>query len=326
MTGPRRQGGAALLMVLLMVAIMLVLSVNLVDAVRYSSQRLLNQRYMDQAYWYALGGENIAAAALEDAASEDVTATNQNWARRDVVFPVEGGSIAGRIEDQQACFNVNRLLRSQDSDQGEEKTAALKVFELLLLNLDIDVQRAEYISQRLSDWVDGDFSPQGIYGAEDLSYSSGDYPYLPPNQALDSLSELALFADYQEGEQAALAPFLCALPEFDTRLNINTLSEDDAPLLAAAIGNVVAEEELRRIIKERPVEGWDSVERFIASLALPAEQQVAAELQAGLGVKSQYFLGLADVLYQQRRLRLYSRFVLRNGKAYAYAREYGEVF
>jgi general secretion pathway protein K len=323
---PSKQRGAALLMVLLMVSIMLVLSVNLVESVRYSSQRLLNQRYMDQAYWYALGGEYIAAKSLEDVAGEDVIALNQNWARRDVVFPVEGGSIAGLIDDQQACFNVNRLHRPDGSEQSGQKSGAQQVFELLLLNVEVDVQRAEYIGQRLSDWVDSDFSPEGPFGAEDLSYSGEDYPYLPPNQAIDSVSELGLFADFDTEEQEALRPFLCALPEFDTRLNINTLGEDDAPLLAAAIGNLLAVEQIQRLIAERPAEGWASVESFIASLGLPEGQQVAAEFQAGLGVKSSYFLGLADVFYEQRRLRLYSRFVLRNGKAYAYAREYGEVF
>ena len=44
---PSGQRGAALLMVLMMVAIMLVLSVALVDGVRYNSQRLLNQRFID---------------------------------------------------------------------------------------------------------------------------------------------------------------------------------------------------------------------------------------------------------------------------------------
>lgn len=326
MTRPGRERGAALLMVLMMVAIMLVLSVNLVEGVRYNSQRLLNQRYMDQAYWYALGGERIAAIALEDIAGEEVVALNQNWARRDIVFPVDGGSVAGLIEDQQGCFNVNRLHRQDNSEQGGERSGAQQLFELLLLNVDIDVQRAQVIGQRLSDWIDVDFAPEGVYGAEDLSYSGGDYPFLPPNQPVDSLSELGLFAEFEEGEWDKLSPFLCALPEIETPLNINTLLVDDAPLLAAAIGNVLAVEQLKRVINERPAGGWPSVEEFIAGLALADEEQIAAPLQAGLAVKSQYFLGLADVFYEQRQLRLYSRFVLRNGKAYAYAREYGEIF
>ena len=66
MTVPSQQRGAALMMVILMVAIMTVLAVTLVDSVRYNSQRLLNQRIMDQAYWYALGGEQIAKFALQD--------------------------------------------------------------------------------------------------------------------------------------------------------------------------------------------------------------------------------------------------------------------
>ncbi len=326
MTQPGRERGAALLMVLLMVAIMMVLSVNLVEGVRYNSQRLLNQRYMDQAYWYAMGGERIAAFALEDIAGEEVVSLNQNWARRDMVFPVDGGSVAGLIEDQQGCFNVNRLHRQDNSEQGGERSGAQQLFELLLLNIDIDVQRAQIIGQRVSDWIDVDFAPEGVYGAEDLTYSGGDYPFLPPNQPIDSLSELSLFAEFEQGEREKLLPFLCALPEIDTKLNINTLAVDDAPLLAAAIGNLLAVEDVEGVIRGRPDEGWSSVDAFVSSLPLSEEQQIIAQLQSGLAVKSQYFLGLADVFYEQRQLRLYSRFVLRNGKAYAYAREYGEIF
>ena len=88
---PQQQRGAALIMVLLIVAIMVVLAVGLTDGVRYSSQRLLNQRLMDQGYWYALGGERIAVFALEDVASDVVTALNQDWARKDIAFPIDCG-------------------------------------------------------------------------------------------------------------------------------------------------------------------------------------------------------------------------------------------
>ena len=323
---PGKQRGAALMMVLLMVAIMLVLSVNLIDAVRYNSQRLFNQRLMDQAYWYALGGERISVFALEDIAGESVVALNQNWARKDIVFPVDGGSIAGLVEDEQACFNVNRLYLSDEAAQSGSRSPAQQVLEGLLLNLELNPQRAAFITQRLSDWVDADFSPEGTYGAEDLTYTAADYPYLPPNQPLDSLSEMGLFAEFEEGEEAALRPYLCALPEIETGLNINTLGPEDAPLLAAAIGNTLAVAVVQQIIEERPEEGWATVEDFLVTLGLADGQAIPAELQSGLTVKSRYFRGLADVLYEQRRLRLYSRLVLNNGKVYAYAREYGEVF
>lgn len=322
-----RQSGAALMMVLLLVSVMLVLAVTLVDGVRYSSQRLINQRLMDQGYWYAHGGEIIAKYALEDIANEAVVALNQNWARNDIVFPIEGGSIAGQIWDEQACFNMNSLyLPELEAGQQEPITAPQQVFTALLENLEISSQRADFIISRLRDWIDEDYSPEGVYGAEDLFYGAKSYPYIPPNAVLDNISELRLFAEFEEDEQALLAKHICAIPELQSAININTLNGEQGVLLAAAVGNVISVERASEILQNRPVEGWPDVASFVVELALPVDEPLAPDLVSGLAVKSRYFKGLADVFYEQRQLRIYSRFVLKQEKAIAYAREYGEVF
>ncbi len=321
------QRGAALIMVLLIVAVMVVLAVGLVDGVRYSSQRLLNQRIMDQAYWYALGGERIAIFALEDVAGETSLHLGQDWARKDIVFPIDGGSIAGLIVDEQACFNINSLYKPESAGGDTQVLSpAEQVFTGLLSNLEFPPQRVEFIMGRSQDWIDEDFSPEGIYGAEDLLYTAKDYPYLPPNSLIDSVSELGLFAEFEEDEQSRLLPYLCALPEVSTALNINTLSPAQAPLLAAAIGNVLSVAEVLAVLERRPENGWPDVASFISELGLSAETPIPTVLLQGLGVTSHYFRGLSDVFYEQRQLNLYSRIVLRNGKAIVYAREYGEVF
>ncbi|CAA0087237.1 Putative type II secretion system protein K [Zhongshania aliphaticivorans] len=322
-----KQRGAALMMVLLIVAIMVVLAVGLTDGVRYSSQRLLNQRLMDQGYWYALGGERIAVFGLQDASSEPVTALNQDWARKDIVFPIDGGSIAGLIVDEQACFNLNALYRAEAATGAEEDvTAAELIFTGLLENLEISAQRAEFIIGRTQDWIDSDFSPEGIYGAEDLTYTALDYPYLPPNSLLDSVSEMGLYAEFEEDEQTRIEPYLCALPEVSTTINVNTLAVEQAALLAAAVGNVISMEQAATILESRPDTGWDDVASFVTALELPAEDPLPANILQAIGVKSFYFRGLADVFYEQRQMRLFSRLVVKNGKAIVYAREYGEVF
>jgi len=321
------QRGAALMMVLLIVAVMVVVAVGLIDGVRYSSQRLLNQRIMDQAYWYALGGERIAVFALEDIAGETVVNLGQDWARKDIVFPIDGGSIAGLISDEQACFNINSLYKqSADSSASAELSTAERVFTGLLTNLDISPQRAEFIIGRTQDWIDEDFSPEGIYGAEDLTYTAKDYPYLPPNNLIDSISELGLFAEFEDDEQARISPYLCALPEANTVLNINTVTTAQAPLVAAAVGNVLSVEAVQAVLERRPEQGWSDVASFVGELGLSAEEPLPTVFLQGLGVTSRYFKGLADVFYEQRQLHLYSRMVLKNGKAVVYAREYGEVF
>lgn len=327
MTGRHTQRGAALMMVLLIVAIMVVLAVGLTDGVRYSSQRLLNQRLMDQGYWYALGGERIAVFALEDTSGDPVSALNQDWARKDIVFPIDGGSIAGLITDEQACFNLNSLYRAEPATgAADDVTAAEQVFTALLENLEISPQRAEFIIGRTQDWIDEDFSPEGIYGAEDLTYTALDYPYLPPNGLLDSTSEMGLYAEFEEDEQKRIAPYVCALPEVNTAINVNTLALDKAALLAAAIGNIISVEQASAVLESRPENGWADVASFVTALNLASEETMPTKLLQGIGVKSHYFRGLADVFYEQRQMRLFSRLVVKNGKAIVYAREYGEVF
>jgi general secretion pathway protein K len=327
MNMPGKQRGAALMMVLLIVSIMVVLAVSLIDGVRYSSQRLLNQRLMDQGYWYALGGERIAVFAIEDAAGDAVTVLSQDWARKDIVFPIEGGSIAGLVNDEQACFNLNSLYRAEPATgAADDVTGAEQVFTALLENLEISPQRAEFIIGRTQDWIDEDFAPEGIYGAEDLSYSALDYPYLPPNSLLDSVSEMGLYAEFEEGEQKRLAPYVCALPEVNTAINVNTLTADKAALLAAVIANVLSVEEVSAVLEDRPEDGWADTASFVTALNLRSGEVLPAKLLQGIGVKSYYFKGLADVFYEQRQMRLFSRMVLKNGKAIVYAREYGEVF
>ena len=48
-----------------------------------------------------------------------VVSLGQNWAREDGVFPVEDGTLSGRVQDLQSCFNLNSLsiaLREGDDD------------------------------------------------------------------------------------------------------------------------------------------------------------------------------------------------------------------
>ena len=222
---------------------------------------------------------------------------------------------------------MNSLYRAEPANgEVEDVSAAELVFIALLENLEISPQRAEFIIGRTQDWIDEDFSPEGIYGAEDLTYTALDYPYLPPNSLLDSISEMTLYAEFEEGEQKRITPFLCALPEVNTVINVNTITVDKSALLAAAIGNVLSAEELRVVLENRPENGWADIAGFVTALNLSADETVPSKLLQGIGVKSHYFRGLADVFYEQRQMRLFSRVVLKNGKALVYGREYGEVF
>ena len=59
---------------------------------------------------------------------------------------------------------------------------------------------------------------------------------------------------------------LCALPDTASKVDVNTLTEEQAPLLAALFIGSLSEDEAARLIASRPEEGWESMEAFRKSL------------------------------------------------------------
>jgi general secretion pathway protein K len=61
---------------------------------------------------------------------------------------------------------------------------------------------------------------------------------------------------------------LCALPTADpARININALTPDDAPLLAALLGPPVSPASAAQVLRTRPASGFASVEAFLTRLS-----------------------------------------------------------
>ena len=107
---PASERGAALVFVLLIVATLSIIAVQINEQLRFNVKRLDNQRQNNQAYWYALGGEQLAQRLLKQVADDSRTSLAQAWATEDAVFPIDDGLLQGRIVDAQACFNLNNLL------------------------------------------------------------------------------------------------------------------------------------------------------------------------------------------------------------------------
>ncbi|MEO0500009.1 MAG: type II secretion system protein GspK, partial [Pseudomonadota bacterium] len=90
---------------------------------------------------------------------------------------------------------------------------------------------------------------------------------------------------------ARLAPYLCTT---DTaamvRINVNTLTPDDGPLLAMLAPGQLSLERARRIITARPAEGWATTTEF---QAVPAVAQLLpamnAAAQSAFDVKTDLF-------------------------------------
>lgn len=322
----RRQGGAALVVVMMMVAVVSVLAVTINEQVRFSGQRLLNQRLNDQARWYALGGEQLVSLLLEDVDTEKVH-LGQSWATREAVFPIEGGLLAGQIDDGQACFNVNNLYRKTGAENAAEagENIAEKQFSALLGFVGIEPDVAGQLRDRLRDWLDEDQIPSGVHGAEDLNYSSLEPAYQTANRLMTSASEVALLAQLEVEARQKLLPLLCALPASQTVVNINTLGEEQAPVLAALLTPELDAGSAAQILRRRPEKGWNSVQEMLDDPLL-ADKEFSSEVKESLGVTSRFFRATIDVEYHQSQMRLHAWAQLVDKRAVVYAREYGELF
>lgn len=241
----KRQKGAALVIALLVVAMVVMLATALSSDFLLMFRRVENQLYSEQAYAYLLGAESLARAALLQDLQQDLQ--NNGGARTDNLaelwaqqqqFPTDYGWIAGRIEDIQGRFNINALAGAAAGTGGgiqqpNEPSASQQHFIRLLLSLKLEqplaLDQAQALTDAITDWIDKDEDVSGLGGAESQYYAQADPPSLPANRPLVSPSELMLVKGMTEEIYRALAPLITVWPtsadSADTKnmkLNINT--------------------------------------------------------------------------------------------------------
>lgn len=270
-----RQTGVALLTVLLVVFLASVAATGLASVQQLAIRRSTLVLHQQQAQLYALGGEQWAAAILiRDLKENQTDHLNETWATLPPALPVEGGSLAGNIQDLQGRFNINNLLKP---DRRTIDDGWLEILRRLLIALELDPGIAEAIA----DWIDPDMEPRGLYGAEDGEYVGRTPPYLAANRPLVSISELRLIKGMDEESFDRLAPYVCALPNA-TPINVNTAP---APVLASLFHepSLIKAEAL---IEGREPEGYPDVNTFL-DMAQLSEGDLP---QPSLADNSSYFL------------------------------------
>ena len=135
---PGRQGGMALLVVLLILSVMVIIASNMSGRLQLELRRTSNLTAGKQAWWYAMSAEALVIKVLNQDFKDDPDVVNlgQNWARQDAVFPVDDGKLTGRVRDLQSCFNLNSLsLALKEGESGDDLEAQpyqFKAFRALL--------------------------------------------------------------------------------------------------------------------------------------------------------------------------------------------------
>ncbi len=289
MNAPRNtsQSGVALITALLVVAIVTVIATGMATRQQLDIRRSANILDRDQAYLLALGVESWGRSILiQDRRENNVDNLSEVWATVLPPLNVEGGEVAGHIEDMQGRFNINNLVKD-----GKPNTVDVQRFERLLKTLELNPN----LSQAVIDWIDSDSETMPGNGAEDGEYLGHNPPYRTANNIISSVSELRLVNGFTKEAVARLEPFISALPAY-TLINVNTAPPEIFMMLADDLTKTDAE----AIIEDRGTKGYAEIQAFITSPTLKS-RNIPAD---GLGVSSDYFRVDAASRFGKGQVRL----------------------
>ena len=264
MRAPGREEGAALLAVLLLVAVMAAVSVVALEKLSLSTHLATNGQAIDQARAFAWGAEALSAARIGELTDRErgKTTLTGDWNGKPFSVPVPGGIMKARMRDGGNCFNLNSVAEGAVPTDLRDRPLGIAQVVALMKVLGVGEQQAWRIATSLADWIDGDGVPSPG-GAEDGEYRQGAVAYRTANTLIAEPSELRAIAGVTPEIYALVRPWVCALPSTElSPINVNTLAEEQAPLLMMLIPDQLNRDLARQIIASRPREGWDDMASF----------------------------------------------------------------
>jgi len=272
-----RECGVAIVLAMGVVALAaLAATAMMVSQSTWSRQVELTSDHVQAQVLIQAGLDWARAVLSDDRRASNIDHLGEPWALQLPPIPVDNGSLAGRIEDQQGKFNLNNL-----ANAGKVNPVQLAHFRRLLAILALPPALAD----ALADWIDTDGEPQPQDGAEDAYYLSQQPPYLAADQPLTDVAELVLVRGFDDKVRARLRPFVTALPRF-TAVNVNTAS----PEVIAAIVDGLRLDDARTIVAQREHAYFRDPSDFLSRLP------VGLVVQSGdVSVSSDYFIATMRV-------------------------------
>ena len=312
-----RQGGAALVLALLVFAISAAVIVGMQRDFNRVYQQAGNSLLAQQSGVYLRGAEELAVLALQVDYDQDTVNERRRddleevWARDEVPYPLdEGGWLSGYLEDLQGRFNLNSLADRLPQGEGSARyTPAQQQFIRLLLALEepaLSETEAIAVTESIGDWLDADSNAR-LNGAEDDHYFGLAPAYRSANRPMASASELRSVAGVSPELYLALQPWVTVWPQKPAKLNLHTapamvlrsLGEDDSLV-------PLSESDALALVEYREENGFSDLEDFKNHPVLADRQENMGAQLGLLGESSDYFLLRARVEVADRNTRLYS--------------------
>ncbi|KPZ63288.1 putative type II secretion system protein K [Pseudoalteromonas sp. P1-16-1b] len=320
--------GAALVIVLFIVALAAILAVEMSANLMLQVQRSTNLQSQQQAKWYAYGAEELAIKGLIQSKKDDPEKTTlaQPWAKQgDVKYPVDNGTLSGQLTDLQACLNLNALGAEPDPNSTNKTNPAHKALFAILENIeDLPSDESEEgMADSVFDWLDKN-SITYRSGAEEGEYLSRQFPYMTANSLFASVSELRLIKGFNPLVMEKVLPYVCVIPGSTLlSINVNTVTEEQALLLSGLIDELSVSG-AQAVIAARPENGFDNIEEFFESVKQQGGKNIKA-VEKLFSLKSEYFKLQTQAKFVDLRFSMTTLLYASNGEVTILARKFGGV-
>lgn len=307
------QRGVALLTILVMVALATILAATIAKRQTNTAENTGYLMRQDQSLLYAKSTEAFFSELLiqDSDNGSSIDHLQENWAKPMPPFPVEDGSVSGKLQDESGKFNLNNLVKA-DGNQVDD--SARRWFEKLLQRVGLPAE----LSQAVIDWQDTNDEVTGAMGAESSYYQGLDPAYLTPNTKFHSIEELKLVRGFEGKNYDLIKPYVTALPE-QTKVNMNT-----APaLLLASIDPKVdvkaIEQQLK--VKETELAHFNNVgDLWKLSAFSGIDEQSKTDTASLLDSKSNYFTAQIEVMLSERKRQFNSLMMRKDKQVIVYSR------
>ena len=305
----KQQQGIALITILVMVALATILAATIAKRQANTAENTAYLMRQNQSLLYAKSAEAFFSELLVDDANNAgaVDYLQENWAKPMPAFPVEDGFVSGTLQDESGKFNLNSLV----NDEGVPNPQAKLWFEKLLLRVGLP----EKLSEAVIDWQDADDEISGTMGAENSYYQGLPQGYLAANSKFHNVEELKLVRGFEDQKYLQIVDYVSALPASDSKVNVNT-----APaMLLASLDSKLDINAVEQALQKRQanLEHFSNINDLWATEPFKqVSPDVQSQVNALLGVQSNYFKAKIEVLLSERKRQFSSDLVRKDKTVY----------
>ena len=305
----KQQQGIALITILVMVALATILAATIAKRQANTAENTAYLMRQNQSLLYAKSAEAFFSELLVDDANNAgaVDYLQENWAKPMPAFPVEDGFVSGTLQDESGKFNLNSLV----NDEGVPNPQAKLWFEKLLLRVGLP----EKLSEAVIDWQDADEEISGTMGAENSYYQGLPQGYLAANSKFHNVEELKLVRGFEDQKYLQIVDYVSALPASDSKVNVNT-----APaMLLASLDPKLDINAVEQTLQKRQInlEHFSNINDLWATEPFKqVNPDVQSQVNALLGVQSNYFKAKIEVLLSERKRQFSSDLVRKDKTVY----------